>query len=183
MQPYLSLGTEILRGRPCHVKASFNTLLSCKATWRAGRVGSPGVAAVCGARLCRWADPTLSFTRRTNRSDMARPRANDVWRSCLIILCCSGRRLDFEVVVSLLASVSFVTVTAGLPSGACPETEYEFDYRNWPCLLNYFMVAQIPNFLNSFQFYSFFANKAIVTSWARHWTENYVLTLSLPRLT
>ena len=126
LQLYLNLGTEILLGKPCHVKASFKTLLSCKATWRAGRVGSPGVA-VCGARLCRWADPTLSFTRSTNRSDMARPRPVDVWRSCFIILCCSGRRLGFEVVFSLLASVSFVTVIAGLLSGACPETEYEFD--------------------------------------------------------
>ena len=54
---------------------------------------------------------------------------------------------------------------------------------HWACLLNYFMAAQIPNFLNSFQFYSFFANKTTVTSWARHWTPNYVLTLSLPRLT
>ena len=32
------------------------------------------------------------------------------------------------MVVSLLASVSFVTVIPGLLSGACPETEYEFDY-------------------------------------------------------
>ena len=32
------------------------------------------------------------------------------------------------MVVSLFASVSFVTVIAGLPSDACPETEYELDY-------------------------------------------------------
>ena len=132
LQLYLNLGTEILLGRPCHVKASLNTLLSSKATWRAGKVGRPGVATVCGARRCRWADPTLSFTRRTNRSDMARPRAVDVWRSCFIILCCSGRRLDFAVVLSLLASVSFVTVIAGLSPGACPETESEFDYNTGP---------------------------------------------------
>ena len=31
------------------------------------------------------------------------------------------------MVFSLFASVSFVTVIAGLLSGACPETEYEFD--------------------------------------------------------
>lgn len=139
----------MLLGRPCHVKASFNTLLSCKATWRAGRVGRPGVAAVCGARLCRWADPTLSFTRRTNRSDMARPRAVDAWTSCFIILCCSGRRLDFEEVVSLLASVSFVTAIAGLPSGACPETEYVFDYGTGPACWTYFMVSQFPIPFNS----------------------------------
>lgn len=152
LQPYLNLGTEILLGRPCHVKASLNTLLSSKATWRAGRVGRPGVATVCGARRCRWADPTLSFTRRTNRSDMARPRAVDVWRSCFIILCCSGRRLDFAVVLSLLASVSFVTVIAGLPPGACPETEDKFDYNTGlACWL--LSGSSIPDFLiNLFNF-------------------------------
>lgn len=66
-----------------------------------------------------------------------------------MILCCSGRRLDFEEVVSLLASVSFVTAIAGLLSGACPETEYVYDYGTGLACRTYFMVAQFPISFNS----------------------------------
>lgn len=80
---------------------------------RAGRVGSPGVAFGWGARRWRWADPTLSFTRRTNKSERARPREVDVCKSCFMILCCTGR--------ADLDSLSFVGSFAEFPSCVWPK--------------------------------------------------------------
>lgn len=82
---------------------------------RAGSVGSPGVAFGWGARRWRWADPTLSFTRRTNKSERARPREVDVCNSCLMILCCTGR--------ADLDSLSFVGSFAEVPSCVWPKQE------------------------------------------------------------
>ena len=110
------MGTVLSEGRPFQDEASFNRLLNCIETKRAGRVGRPGTAAVCGARRCRCADPTLNLTRRTKRSDKARPSAVEVLRSCLIIPCCTGGRLPFPGVDSL----SVVTVIVVLPSAVCP---------------------------------------------------------------
>ena len=38
-----------------------------------------------------------------------------------MILCCTGRRVDFVVPDSILVSLSPVTVIAGLPSDVCPD--------------------------------------------------------------
>ena len=38
-----------------------------------------------------------------------------------MILCCTGRRVDFVVPDSILVSLSPVTVIAGLPSHVCPD--------------------------------------------------------------